>query len=198
MNSQFSKWQPVLLLIVIMFVLQWLGPELFRLQMDQLKNNQWWRLLTGHWVHANWIHFSLNMTGFLLCQALTGVNWSFWQWLWRIVVLSMGISAGFYLLHPEINWYVGFSGVLFGLYVMASFSSLAQQVFMSSALLLLVGVKIILEQVSSVNISTSELIGVPVLVDAHLYGVLLALLIVAIQMLVNRVFQAETSGSGKN
>ena len=86
-------------------------------------------------------------------------------------------------LHPELGWYVGFSGVLFGLYVLAAVASLSRQFFMSTILIGFIGLKIGLEQWSSVKITSSELIGVPVLVDAHLYGVLMAVLIILIQLM---------------
>ena len=195
MAIRFGKWLPVISLILVMLLFQLLGPELFRFEIRLVKEYQLWRILTGHWVHANWIHFFLNMAGFLLCLALTGVNWKIWQWIWRIIVLSSGISAGFYLLHPEVSWYVGFSGVLFGLYVLAAFASLPAQFFMSAILLVFIGVKIILEQGASVNITTSDLIGVPVLVDAHLYGVLIALAMIAIQTIGKKLIHTESTDS---
>ncbi len=175
-----------------MFLFQMIGPEIFRFETRLVKHYQLWRILTGHWVHANWMHFVLNMAGLILCQALTGVNWKFWQWLWRIVLLSLGISLAFYLFHPNIGWYVGFSGVLFGLYVLTAIASMSEQVFMSSILLLFIGVKIVLEQWSSVNITSSELIGVPVLVDAHLYGVLSALVLIVIQFISHKYFNLNS------
>jgi hypothetical protein len=46
-------------------------------------------------------------------------------------------------------------------------------------LLLGIGVcsKVALEQTSLVTVTTSEFIGLPVIIDAHLYGVLLAVVI---------------------
>jgi len=178
------QWLPVVFISLFMLILQMLGPELLRYDSRLIQNAQLWRFLSGHWVHANWTHFLLNITGFALCLALTGVRWSIWQWSWRIIVLSSAISSGFYLWQPQLGWYVGFSGVLFGLFILAAVASLSEQRMMSVILLLFIGLKIILEQWSSVNITSSDLIGIPVLVDAHLYGVLSALLVVIVQNLM--------------
>ncbi|MCP4077387.1 MAG: rhombosortase [Gammaproteobacteria bacterium] len=195
--TQAGKWLPIVSLMLVMLLIQFIGPELFRYETRLITVDlQLWRLLTGHWVHANWIHYLMNMTGFFLCIALTGVVWTIWQWGWRILLLSLGISASFYLGHPDIGWYVGFSGVLFGLYVLAAVSSLHQQFYMSLILLLVIAGKIILEQWSSVNITTGDLIGVPVMVDAHLYGILIALVLVFVQILVKKTLQTEVKDSG--
>jgi len=180
------QWLPVVYICILLLILQLLGPELLRYDSLLIQNHQLWRFVSGHWVHANWTHFLLNITGFVLCLALTGVRWSVWQWSWRIIILSIAISCAFSLWQPQLGWYVGFSGVLFGLYVLAAVASLPEQRLMSVILLLFIGLKIILEQWSSVNISSSDLIGIPVLVDAHLYGVLSALLMITVQIVINK------------
>jgi len=179
-----AKWLPVIGLSLLMIALQIIGPENLRYETRALSTGQLWRVFSAHLVHANWIHLALNLAGFMLCVAITGVNWKLWQWGWRILLLSLGISSGFYVLHPDIGWYVGFSGVLFGLYVLAAYATLSQQLFMSVVLWLFIALKIGMEQWSSVKITSSELIGVPVLVDAHLYGVLLACGIIAVTIIL--------------
>lgn len=182
-----KKWQPVAFVILIMMCFQWIGPEILRYETESIAKIEYWRLLTGHWVHANWIHFFMNMAGLLLCFALTQTDWNAAQLIWRIFVLTTGISLAFNVLHPELGWYVGFSGVLFGLYILAAVASLSRQFVMSMVLIGFIVLKISLEQWSSVKITSSELIGVPVLVDAHLYGVLMATLIIVIQLMWKRL-----------
>ena len=191
--TRIANWIPILALAFVMLLLQLIGPELLRYETRSIGELQLWRLLSGHWVHANWIHYAMNMAGFGLCLALTGVAWSLWQWGWRILVLSAGISLAFYIWRADIGWYVGFSGVLFGLYVLTAFSSLARQALMSSLLLGFIALKIGLEQGSSVTITSADLIGVPVLVDAHLYGVLAAVAIILLRWLFAIIFQTTTN-----
>ncbi len=178
--------QPLILLAFLMALMQLLGPETLRYDPRAIAGGEFWRLLTGHLVHANARHLLLNLTGLILCQALTGVRWRLWQWGWRILWLASAISLGFWLLQPQIHWYVGFSGVLFGLYLLAAVEVIRQQPLVSSLLILLLLAKILIEQFSSVKIGSSEWIGVPVLVDAHLYGFLAALLLLMLQWIGRR------------
>ncbi len=168
---------PLAVWAALIILLQWVGPEALRYDPQAIRDGELWRLLTGHLVHANGRHLLLNLAGLFLCQALTGVNWSLLQWSGRILLLALMISLGLWWLNPGLRWYVGFSGVLFGLYLMAAVESLPRQMLISSLLVLLLLAKILMEQFSSVKISSSGWIGVPVLVDAHLYGFLSGLLL---------------------
>lgn len=185
------RWRPLLWICGVMLLLQLIGPEYFRYDARLISQGQVWRWLTAHLVHANWIHLALNLAGFALCVGITGVSWSLWQWSWRIVLLGCGISAGFYWLQPTMGWYVGFSGVLFGLYCLAADATFSQQPGMSIILSLFIFGKIAMEQLSSVNMTTSDLIGIPVMVDAHLYGVSLAAIVIAVHRVV-RYFQTKS------
>ena len=193
--QQLRPWLPLLSLIPLMALLQWIGPQLLRYDPDLIDNGQLWRLFSGHWVHANWAHFGLNMLGFVLCQALTAINWKLWQWSWRILLLSIGISTLFISLQPEISWYVGFSGVLFGLYLLAAVATMGRQRWMSTVILAAILLKIILEQWSFVTITSADLIGVPVIVDAHLFGVSVAGIILLIQYLSQVVINLGNTGN---
>lgn len=168
-------------LALLMTLLQVIGPPLFRYDATLIEQGQLWRWFSAHLVHANWTHLALNLAGFVLCAGITGVAWTGWQWTWRILLLAFFISAGFFLLQPKMGWYVGFSGVLMGLYLLAAAATFKQQPVISLLLAGFIMVKIIMEQVSSVNMTSSDWIGVPVMVDAHLYGVIVALALIVIQ-----------------
>ncbi len=188
------KWLPVGMIALLMLVFQLIGPEMLRYETRLINDLEFWRLLTGHWVHANWIHYVLNMAGLILCVSLTDITWNLSQWLTRILLLTVGISMVFFAFHTNIGWYVGFSGVLFGLYILAATDTLKRQPFMSGSLLIIIGLKITLDQWSSVNMTTSELIGVPVLVEAHLYGVLIAIGITLFRILIRKLQHINTTG----
>ena len=184
---QLKSVLPIALLILLMGLLQWIGVEKFRFETALISEHEWWRIWTGHWIHANWTHLGLNATGLVLCLYLSSVNWTYWQWVWRILYLSSGISISFLLLHPDLGWYVGFSGVLFGLFVLTAIASLPSQAGMSYLLLAFIAIKILLEQFSTFNVGSGDIIGVPVLVDAHLYGVVSALMLFMIQSIYLRI-----------
>ena len=78
---------------------------------DALLSGEYWRLVTGHFVHYSLAHAALNLLGAVLVFTLYGRRFSSIGWLslfaWSIVVIDIGL-----LLATDVVWYVGASGVL--------------------------------------------------------------------------------------
>jgi len=74
-----------------------------------------WRLVTGHLVHADLVHLGWNVLGVLIVAFLFARDYSWRQWLVILGVSTATTDLGFLLLEPQLEWYVGFSGVLHGL-----------------------------------------------------------------------------------
>ena len=160
-----------------MLLLQLMGPEYFRFERDWVDDLQLWRLFTAHWIHVGWMHLLMNALGLIVCVSIASPNWSIQRWLLQCLSMALGISILFTLQNPELHWYVGFSGVLFGLYFLAAVDLYARDRLI--ALLMggaIVG-KVVLEQYTGFEVTSSELIGAPVIVDAHFYGLMLAIAI---------------------
>ncbi len=112
------------------------------------------------------------------------------------MILSLGISLLFSLLNPELGWYVGYSGVLYGIFMLAAFDLYLRDKIIAVLLAAAIVIKITIEQSGELNLTTSDIIGTPVVVDAHLYGVLLAVTIA----LVNRfktIFRVDQLSGNK-
>jgi rhomboid family GlyGly-CTERM serine protease len=171
-----SVWYVVASLLV-MVCLQIIDSQIFRFQQDWVQKSEFWRVITAHWIHFNWQHLGLNCLGLVLCVAIARPAWSIGRWIVYNILLAIGISLLFTWLNPELDWYVGYSGVLFGVILLAAIELFKTERII--ALLLGIGVcsKVALEQTSLVTVTTSEFIGLPVIIDAHLYGVLLAVVI---------------------
>ena len=182
-------WIFCLGMLLLMVLLQLIGPETFRYEHDWLKNAEFWRILLAHWVHVNWLHFLLNAAGLILCLVITTPTWTILRWLIYQVLFAVGISLLFTLNNPNLGWYAGYSGILYGIFLLAAFDLYNRDRLI--AILLAVGIvtKIALEQLGDFNLTSSDIIGTPVIVDAHLYGVLLAFLIA----LVDRVIKMSQS-----
>ena len=159
------------------------APDL-RYQRDWFESREWWRLLTAHWVHVNWVHCLLNAAGLVLCLWIASPQWSISRWFVFQLLLSLGISLLFSFLNSELEWYVGYSGVLYGIFMLAAFDLYHRDKVVSVMLILSIVIKITIEQSSELDFTTSDIIGSPVIVDAHLYGMLLAVSIA----LVNRLY----------
>ncbi|MDX1507348.1 MAG: rhombosortase [Woeseiaceae bacterium] len=92
-----------------------LGQAGFRLDRAAIADGEWYRLLTGHFVHLSVEHLLLNAAGLALVWFLVGGALSLAGWvvaaLLSLVAVDIGLLAGV----PELSWYVGLSGILHGL-----------------------------------------------------------------------------------
>jgi rhomboid family GlyGly-CTERM serine protease len=189
-----ASWWYVVASLLLMVCLQIIDSQNFRFQQDWVQKAEFWRIITAHWIHFNWQHLLLNGVGLVLCVAIVRPAWSIGRWIVYNLLLAIGISMLLTWFNPELDWYVGYSGVLFGVFLLAAIDLYKTERVI--ALLLGMGVcsKVVLEQTSSVTVTTSDFIGVPVIIDVHLYGVLLALAFA----LGNQVYIIVTQSKLKN
>ena len=105
-------------LVAVLLAFHGLGADalpVLRYERSAVLSGEAWRLVTGHLVHADMVHLGWNVLGVLIVAFLVARDYSWRQWL---VILGVSIATtdlGFLLLAPQLEWYVGFSGVLHGL-----------------------------------------------------------------------------------
>jgi rhomboid family GlyGly-CTERM serine protease len=160
-------------LLAAVLVLLWLtgesGRELLRYErVAVLQDHQYWRLLSGHLVHGSGQHLLLNAVGLGLIAALFPREFSLRGWLLILFGSMAAINIGFVLLEPQLEWYVGLSGVLHGALAAGAIGwwrheSRARALALTAVL---VG-KLAWEQWHGALPLSGDM---PVVVDAHLYG----------------------------
>ncbi|MGC9457926.1 MAG: rhombosortase [Halothiobacillaceae bacterium] len=139
---------------------------------DILANWQLWRLLTAHLAHVGWVHLAANLAGLLVWTALAGSMETARSLVVGLVVTALAVTLGLLVLNPGVGWYVGLSGVLHGLFAMTAMRLLFRREWLAGcSLVAALGFKLLWEQQHGA-LGTERLIGAPVLVDAHLYGVI--------------------------
>jgi rhomboid family GlyGly-CTERM serine protease len=79
-----------------------------------IQNGEVWRLLTGHLVHGSFSHMALNLAGMVLLAGLFPRHYSLRAWLVIAAASIAVIDVGFVWYEPQLEWYVGLSGVLHG------------------------------------------------------------------------------------
>lgn len=138
---------------------------------------EWWRLLSGNFVHLGWWHLFLNELGLLVFVLLCPESLSWPVWVRRLTLLGLGMSAGLYFFVPGAGWYVGMSGVIHGLFVLGLGRQVVQRrdLIAIGCLVFLAG-KVAWELAVGVPVSDEAAIGGKVLVESHLYGSLSALI----------------------
>jgi len=164
-------WLPALITIAIAALLQAIpgAVEALRYQADA-NLNQPWRLVTGHWVQLGWMHLALNGAGIALLAVLFAQELKIIDWVVTVTLMPLAISAGFLLRNPELQWYVGLSGVLHGLMLTGCLLLWQMQKRLATLITLVVIAKLVHEQWVGAESGTEKLISGTVVVDAHLYG----------------------------
>lgn len=106
------------MLVAVLVAFHVLGADALpalRYDREAVLGGEAWRLLTGHLVHADLVHLGWNLLGVLIVGFLFARDYAVWQWLVILVASTVATNLGFLLLEPQLDWYVGFSGVLHGL-----------------------------------------------------------------------------------
>ena len=182
--SHVTQYGPYLALTILALfayiVCNKITPELYNLLSfngSAIADGQWWRLITGHILHTNFVHFVVNIVGLGLLWLLHGDYAGPKSFAYHFLILSVGISLCILFLSPNIQWYVGLSGVLHGYFVWGAMLDIHKK--RKSGYLLLVGItiKLIDEQFFADQSFMSGLIEANVAIDAHLYGAVIGLLI---------------------
>jgi rhomboid family GlyGly-CTERM serine protease len=172
----YGRQNPVwLLVLVICFVLQFLPAESVYFERQRIAQGELWRLLSGHFIHLNWSHFSLNMAGLLMVWLFFRRYQSQFHWGVAIVLIAQLCSIGLYV-DGQLASYVGFSGVLHGLFIIGALYERRRYPLSGWVLLGLLLGKLAWEQSQGALPGSEALSGGRVAVNAHLYGALAGLL----------------------
>jgi len=132
---------------------------------------QWWLILSGNIVHSNYPHLFLNLAGLWIFGFIFFDSLSLRTFIISTLFLCASVGIGLYLFSPELQKYYGFSGALYGLYLVgATTALLAKDLFTGIIVTLLIIGKIIWDLTYGGSSSSAELIGIPVAVHAHFYG----------------------------
>lgn len=127
-----------------------------------------WRLATGHLVHADIRHLLLNLAGLVVVALLFPGEYSPREWAFVGLASAAAVTAGLWWLNPEVDWYVGLSGVLHGLLAAGTLAWWrSQPPGLALALTAILAGKLAWEQAQGALVWSGDL---PVIVDAHLWG----------------------------
>lgn len=144
--------------------------ETLRFDRIAIADGQWWRLLSGNFVHLGINHLGMNVAGLVLVVMLVWRQFDAAAWAALIILASAAVGLGLYRLNPAIGWYVGFSGTLHGLLIAGCIGDLRDYPRSAAALLVLVVGKLVWEQFAGALPGSEATAGGRVIVDAHLYG----------------------------
>lgn len=182
----------IIVLAILLQAVDSVEQTLFRYDREAVFSGEYWRLLSAHFTHLGWSHLFLNMVVFIPFWFLFKGVFKFQHWLIIIVVCSIGISICFAFFDLILERYVGFSGVLHGLFMAVALKNILQYKRSSpatipwEAIVIFLGIiaKITYEQIVGAVPMTQKASGGIVIVNAHLYGTILgAFLAVSLTLL---------------
>ncbi len=190
------SWSVPFAIALLAVILQWVdGAEWLRLEREGVAAEPW-RLLGAHFVHLGWTHLGLNLAGLALLWVLLGDTLRPLLWMLGVVALAVGVSFLLLCCSPTVGWYVGFSGVLHGLFAAGAVANLRRHTTLGLGVLAFLLGKLVLERIGDGDSFTAERIGGAVILDAHLYGVLLGLAYGAVLLSMSRPWRGSGASRG--
>jgi len=161
-------------LVVVLLGVYLAGPgaiHVLRYERAAVFAGEAWRLVTAHLVHADAAHLGWNLLGVGIVAVLFAHDYAPRQWLVIAAASVAAIDAGFLLLEPQLEWYLGFSGVLHGLMAAGLVAWLrgSRDPFAWFVTALFVA-KLAWEHWAGPLPFTAESLSLPVIHEAHTYG----------------------------
>jgi rhomboid family GlyGly-CTERM serine protease len=138
-----------------------------RYERSALQNGESWRLLSAHWVHLSARHLMLDSAGLVLLWALYARELRAWEWALVWLAATFGIDAGLWWAQPQLQWYLGCSGLLHGAWAAGAAAQARRHGRWAWLMMALLALKLLLEQRAGTGLADPAL---PVVTVAHLYG----------------------------
>jgi len=151
------------------------------LERSPVFSGEYWRLITGNFVHFGWAHTLMNVAAFLLCSIALLDKLSLTKFSALLLWCCLLVGGGIFHLNLEYGTYAGLSGAIHGLILAGLWFSKQHPLWIRIVACGLLITKLVQEQ--SPNYTATDLqtlVPVPVAVDAHLYGAIAGLLFIVI------------------
>jgi rhomboid family GlyGly-CTERM serine protease len=168
-----GRYGPGLLLAVLLLLAPLLGGSslelLWRYERSGVAQGEWWRLLTAHVMHLDAWHAMLNCMGLALLWALFARSYRLAQWGWALLVTIVTIDLGFWFISTGLQWYVGASAVLHGVFACGCIALIRQRDAVGVVAAAVFVAKLLWEQIHGpLPLETRH----PVITVSHAYGAL--------------------------
>lgn len=152
-----------------------------------------WRAVGHALLHLNFSHLLLNLVALACMFFLFAAAFESVIWLLVLLVSSVLSAYGMYLFSNDIEWCVGLSGGLHGLFVYAVIRSQSHWVWLAAIVIKIIDEQFELLQQSGWSQLSGLIIDGQIVVDAHLWGAIGGLLLVLIRAIPNLKTLVEIS-----
>lgn len=168
----------IVLISLVLIVCQVFQSELI-FERQKIVDGEVWRIITGNWVHTNIPHLIMNIIGLWLLWMLFNETLTPFMLYLSLFITNLSIGLALLQFNPELFWYAGLSGSLYGLYITGASVALLNKDYIGSIpLFILIPSKLVMDLTQDdITGFSSTLINAPVATEAHIYGVISALAI---------------------
>ena len=171
----------LLIIIVILSLLEPMSSDWFMYDRAAITDGQLWRLVSAHFVHLSPMHMLGNATGVVLLAYIAGRYLNNLLGLLLLVWCLLVVGIGLYSYAGYLQRYVGLSGVLHGLLLVAPFISQFYSRRIAACFLIVIVAKVIWEQSPFYDdMAMLGMIGGRVEANAHLLGVVAGIVFLVI------------------
>ncbi|MGN7100432.1 rhombosortase [Ralstonia holmesii] len=151
--------------------------DTLRYERAAIASGEVWRLISGHFVHFNWAHCLLNVGGLIVLAVILPASLCVWRCcLW----LAASIGLVLFLALPGLQHYAGFSGIAYGLAVVALLPRVPDEPIAAVVLFALVA-RALWQWLDTGNADAMPWLGAPPLAAAHLAGLAAGALLLCIE-----------------
>lgn len=160
-------------LVLLGQVFEPLSSEWFSFNRQNIQQGEWWRLFTAHFVHLSFLHALGNALGIGMCAYIAGQYLNNLHAILLLLWCILWVGVGLFFSAQYLQSYVGLSGVLHGMLLVAPFVSHYYSNKVAWLFAALISAKILWEQSPWYDdMAAFALIGGRVEVNAHLLGYL--------------------------
>lgn len=173
----------ILLMALLLYIFEPTSGQWLTYDRTAIQDMQLWRLLSANFLHTNLNHLLLNGAGLTLLWALHGEYYRPLSYVTVFIFCSFGCTLGLYFFAEQLDWYVGLSGALHGMFIWGAYLDIRHKIFSGWILLGGVWLKIMYEQIEGPSLEVAKLINANVATEAHLFGALSAMLVILIHLI---------------
>jgi len=171
----FPSWQRFTVLAILLAAASLWPATALEWSRASLADGEYWRLLTGHWVHLGVNHLMLNLAGLMVTGLLFTRHPPLFIWISYLILAPLAISLGLLAADQDLAWYRGFSGCLHGLLVFTALYNIRADRRWSVIVLVFVLLKLMTEVFLYPATGENPLIGGVVITQAHWLGAMTGL-----------------------
>ena len=159
---------------------------------------EWWRLITGHFVHIDAPHLAINASVVVAWLYLFDQRDSLGMVVWTFLGYALWTSLGMLLLSPDLEWMLGASAITYALISGSAFRvALDGPRPLGLMLLAALGLKLIAEQYWGFGSLFSYYAEYPIASVTHVYGIAVGILVEAWRRIAYALHAHPEKGSFK-